>query len=361
MAARDEIFFEAQGPLGLITLNRPKALNALTLSMIRALHPQLDRWAADPAIAAVAIRGVGEGAFCAGGDVLAIWKAGQDGQFAPGKRGHLAGDFFRAEYQLNRRIHTFEKPYIALIDGITMGGGVGVSIHGDLRLAGPRTLFAMPENAIGIFPDVGGSFFLPRLPGALGLYLALTGDRLKAADCLVAGIATHSLAGDQEEAILQALAAADWNQGLAAAETALAPLQAKPEEAGHLDASRPAIDRCFGGKESLAQVIEALQSEGGDWAEATLAGLAKRSPTSLMVCFEQLRRGAELDFDACMVMEYRMSQTAMLPGRDFYEGVRALLIDKDNAPNWSPASLEEVNVAAVEAWFASLGEGDLAF
>ncbi len=357
----DEISFETRGPLGLITMTRPKALNALTLSMIREMQPQLDRWAADPAIAAVAIRGEGERAFCAGGDVRAVWTAGQDGNFQPGIRSHLAGDFFREEYQLNRRIHTFEKPYIALIDGITMGGGVGLSIHGDLRLAGPKTLFAMPETAIGLFPDVGGSFFLPRLPGALGLYLALTGERLKAADCLYAGIATQTVAEGQEEAILDALAAADWSQGLAAAKAAVAPFEAEPEEPGHLAGLRAAIDRCFGGKEGVDAIIEALKAEGGAWAEATLATLAKRSPTSMKVAFEQLRRGAELDFDACMIMEYRMSQAAMRPGRDFYEGIRAVLVDKDHSPKWSPASLEEVNVAAVEAWFASLGEGDLSF
>ncbi len=357
----DEISFETSGPLGLITMTRPKALNALTLTMIREMHPQLDAWAADPAVAAVAIRGAGERAFCAGGDVRAVWSAGQDGLHAPGKPGHLAADFFREEYQLNRRIHTFEKPYIALIDGITMGGGVGLSVHGDLRLAGPMTLFAMPETAIGLFPDVGGSYFLPRLPGALGLYLALTGERLKAADCLTAGIATHNLAGGAEEAVVEALAAADWGQGLAAAEAALKPLLAEPAEPGKLAELQPAIDRCFGGKESVEAVIAALEAEGDDWAEATLATLAKRSPTSMKVAFEQLRRGAALDFDACMVMEYRMSQAAMRPGRDFYEGIRAVLVDKDHAPEWSPASLAEVNVAAVEAWFASLGERDLTF
>lgn len=359
--ANDEISFETRGPLGLITMTRPKALNALTLSMIREMQPQLDRWAADPAVAAVAIRGEGERAFCAGGDVRAVWTAGQDGQFQPGIRGHLAGDFFREEYQLNRRIHTFEKPYIALIDGITMGGGVGLSIHGDLRLAGPKTLFAMPETAIGLFPDVGGSFFLPRLPGAFGLYLALTGERLKAGDCMTAGIATHNVAGDSEEAIIDALSKADWGQGLRAAETALAPFTAEPEAAGHLSALRAAIDRCFGGKNKVEEVIAALEAEGGDWAEATLATLAKRSPTSMKVTFEQLRRGADLDFDACMTMEYRMSQAAMRPGRDFYEGIRAVLVDKDHAPKWSPGSLEEVHSAAVEAWFAPLGEGDLSF
>ncbi|GAB5468892.1 MAG: enoyl-CoA hydratase/isomerase family protein [Rhodospirillales bacterium] len=357
----DEIAFETRGPLGVVTMTRPKALNALTLGMIRLMHRQLDDWAEDRAIAAVVIRGDGERAFCAGGDVRAVWTAGQDGAFSPGKAGHLAADFFREEYRLNRRIHTFPKPYVALIDGIVMGGGVGLSIHGDLRLGGARSLFAMPETAIGLFPDVGGSYFLPRLPGALGLYLALTGDRLKAADCLIAGIATHLTPQAEEVQVLAALAAADWSQGLSGAEAALAPLTGLAEEPGHLEAQDATIARCFADKESVEAVIAALEAEGGDWATTTLATLAKRSPTSMKVAFEQLRRGAELDFDACMVMEYRMSQTAMRPGSDFYEGIRAVLVDKDHAPKWQPATLEAVTPEAVAAWFEPLGAEDLTF
>ncbi len=357
----DEISFETRGPLGLITMTRPKALNALTLAMIRLLRPQLDRWAADPAVQAVAIRGEGERAFCAGGDVRAIWTAGRDGHFSPGKLGHLAADFFREEYLLNRQIHRYPKPYIALIDGITMGGGVGVSIHGLVRIAGDRTLFAMPETGIGLFPDVGGSHFLPRLPGALGLYMALTGARLKAADCLYTGLATHFVGGEQEEAIIEALAAADWRRGPAGAEAALAPLSGTPAEPGQLEPLRPAIERCFAGKDSLEAVIAALEAEGDDWANANLATIAKCSPSSTKVAFEQLRRGAALDFDACMVMEYRLSQHAMREGGDFYEGIRALVVDKDRAPKWNPASLAAVSDEQVAAWFRPLGEADLRF
>lgn len=352
----DEIAFETRGPLGLVTMTRPKALNALTLGMIRALHPQLDRWAADPAIAAVAIRGEGGKAFCAGGDVRAIWETAKAGGHVPGEPGQLAADFFREEYQLNRRIHTFEKPFVALIDGITMGGGVGLSVHGDLRLAGPRTLFAMPETAIGLFPDVGGSYFLPRLPGGLGLYLALTGERLKAADCLYAGIATHYVAAEEEE-ILAALAAADWQ----APEACLAPLLGEPEVPALLPPHRAAIDRCFAGRDSVEAVVAALEAEGSDWARATLATLAKRSPTSMKVAFEQLRRGATASFDDCMTMEYRLSQAAMRPGSDFFEGIRAVLVDKDHAPTWNPESLAGVGAAAVAAWFQPLGAHDLTF
>jgi len=356
----DEISFDTRGPLGLITLTRPKALNALTLGMIREMHPQLDRWAGDPAVKAVAIRGEGERAFCAGGDVRAIWENGRTETQVPGKKGQLSADFFREEYRLNRRIHVFEKPFIALIDGICMGGGVGLSVHGDLRIAGPNTLFAMPETAIGLFPDVGGSYFLPRLPGGLGLYLALTGERLKAADCVYAGIATHFLAGG-EAAAVEALADADWDLGLAP-EHALAPLLGPPpEEEGVLPPQRAAIDRCFADKGTVEAVIAALEAEDSDWASATLETLAKRSPTSMKVALEQLRRGAELDFDRCMVMEYRMSQAAMRPGSDFYEGIRAVLVEKDHAPKWNPASLAEVDQAAVEAWFKPLGEADLEF
>ncbi|MEO1194472.1 MAG: enoyl-CoA hydratase/isomerase family protein [Pseudomonadota bacterium] len=359
----DEITFETRGPLGLITLTRPKALNALTLEMIRLMHPQLDSWAEDDSIKAVAIRGAGDRAFCAGGDVRAVWSAGQDGEHSPGKRGHLAGDFFREEYLLNRRIHTFEKPYVALIDGIVMGGGVGLSIHGDIRLGGERSLFAMPETAIGLFPDVGGSYFLPRLPlgAGLGLYLALTGNRLKAVDCLTAGIATHLIGDAEEEAIISALEAADWSLGLAGGEAALLPLTQTEPPAGSLEPQLAAIKQCFTGKASVESVIEALEALGNDWAKETLETLSKRSPTSLKVAFEQLRQGAALDFDDCMIMEYRLSQAAMRPGSDFYEGIRAVLVDKDHAPLWNPDSLAGVTSQDVGSWFAPLGDNDLSF
>jgi len=359
-AGSDEVRFSQRGPLGVITMTRPKALNALTLPMIRLIRPALQAWARDDGIRAVVIEGEGERAFCAGGDVRAVWEAGKSSHVA-GEPGRLTADFFREEYGLNHLIHHYPKPYVALIDGITMGGGVGLSIHGPVRIATERTLFAMPETAIGLFPDVGGSWFLPRLPGGIGLYLALTGERLKAPDCLYAGIATHWAPSSRLPEIMEALERADWTQGLSGLRRALSPLTGHPGEAGILPALRPAIDRCFAGKESVEAVLAALEAEGSDWAKATLATLAKRSPTSMKVAFEQLRRGAAQSFDESMTMEYRLSQAAMRSGSDFYEGIRAVLVDKDHAPKWSPATLGAVDAALVDGFFAPLGKYDLTF
>jgi enoyl-CoA hydratase len=328
--------------------------------MIRAIHPQLVAWSSDEGVRAVVIEGEGERAFCAGGDVRAVWEAGKAGH-VPGQPGRLTADFFREEYRLNHLIHHYPKPYIALIDGITMGGGVGLSIHGAVRVATERTLFAMPETAIGLFPDVGGSWFLPRLPGGIGLYLALTGERLKAPDCLYAGIATHWAPSERLPQIVEALERADWSQGLAGLRRALRPLTGHPGEGGILPLLRPAIDRCFADKESVEEVLQALQREDSDWARQILATLAKRSPSSMKVTFEQLRRGATQGFDESMIMEYRLSQAAMRPGADFYEGIRAVLIDKDHAPKWNPATLKDVSDELVQSYFAPLGKHDLSF
>ncbi len=357
----DEVRFSTQGPLGLITMTRPKALNALTLGMIRQMAPQLAAWAGDPSVAAVVIEGEGERAFCAGGDVRVVWEAGRQGQHQAGQAGLMTADFFREEYQLNRQIHAFPKPYVALIDGITMGGGVGLSVHGAVRLATERTLFAMPETAIGLFPDVGGSFFLPRLLGGIGLYLALTGARLKAADCLYSGIATHYAPAAELPKVFEALQGCDWRQVVSGLNTALGAVTVAPAEEGTLAALRPAIDRCFLGKNSVEAVLAALAAEGSPWGQETLDLLAKRSPTSLRVSLEQLKRGAQLAFDDCMTMEYRMSQAAMRSGADFYEGIRAVLVDKDHAPKWNPATLAAVTPAMVDAFFAPLGVNDLRF
>ncbi|MEX2630050.1 MAG: enoyl-CoA hydratase/isomerase family protein [Tistlia sp.] len=350
-----EILFERRGAVGLVTLNRPKALNSLTLEMIRQFQPRLEAWAADPEVGAVVIRGAGEKAFCAGGDVRSVWTAARDG-------GDLPREFFREEYILNRTIFRLAKPYIALIDGIAMGGGVGLSVHGMIRVAGDRTLVAMPETAIGLFPDVGGSYFLPRLPGKAGLFLALTGHRLKAADCRYLGVATHYVPTDSQEALLEALCAADFpGDGGSAAEAAVNGF-AVHAGASDLQQRQAAIDRLFSGG-SVEAVLAALEAEGdkGDgWAAEQAAILRKRSPTSMKVAFEQLRRGANLTFEECMTMEYRLSQAAMA-GHDFHEGIRAVLVDKDHAPAWRPASLADVDTALVESHFKSLGERDLTF
>jgi len=331
-----EVLFEVRGRAGIITLNRPKALNALSLTMVRAIHPQLLAWADDPAVERIIIRGAGDKAFCAGGDIRKLhdWGRAKEPEF-------LA--FYGEEYRLNACIKHYPKPYIALLDGITMGGGVGLSVHGSHRIGTEKLTFAMPETGIGLFPDVGGSYFLPRCPGELGMYLGLTGARTKLADALYAGIVTHATSSAALPALLDDLVEADD------IDAAIARHQVDPGEPP-LAAQREAIDRLFAGS-SVEEIIAALEADGSDWARAQAASLATKSPTSMKVTFQQLRYGASLSFDECMRMEYRMVHR-VLHDHDFFEGVRAVIIDKDQQPKWQPATLAEVDASAVDAYFA---------
>jgi enoyl-CoA hydratase len=348
MTDSDDILIETRGALGLVTLNRPKALNALNDAMVDGLQAALLRWEADPAIRAVVIRGTGGKAFCAGGDIRLMHEYGTTGRHAE------ALDFWAREYRLNAHIKRFPKPYIALIDGIVMGGGVGVSLHGSHRLAGPNYLFAMPEVGIGFFPDVGASHALPRLPGATGAWLAITGARIRRADAVALGLATHSVAAGSEEAIITALAAGEGIDAVIARHA---------EEAGpapHL-ANRAAIDRHFSAT-SIAEVFASLEAgaaSGEAFAAETLAGMRGKSPMSMAVSLEQVKRGGRLTFEEAMVMEFRIV-SRLTRDPDFYEGVRALIIDKDNTPRWNPASIAGLDPARVEAYFAPL-DHDLAF
>lgn len=358
-AETDDILIERRGPLALVTLNRPKALNALTLPMIRRLDPALADFAADGAVRAVLIRGAGDRAFCAGGDVRAVWEDGRAAKAGTGD-GALTRDFFREEYVLNRRINRFPKPFVALLDGIAMGGGVGLSIHGSHRIVTEKTLFAMPETGIGLFPDVGGSWFLPRMPGEVGTYLALTGARLHAADCLYVGAGTRfvpselmeELTAELEEALAGGGPAKDAVDGVVSRHCRT---PGRPPLAEH----RQAIDECFR-FDTVEEILTALRRRGDEWAAAQAETLSRMSPTSLKVALEEVRRGAGKDIDACLAMEYRLSQACMA-GHDFYEGIRAVLVDKDRSPKWSPATLAEVTDAAVEAHFAPLGPRELSF
>ena len=339
----DDVLFERRGPLGLITLTRPRALNALTRDMCVAMKAQLDEWSADEAVKTVVIRGTGERAFCAGGDIRALYDAGNSDV-------ERAISFYRDEYRLNATIKHYPKPYVALLHGVVMGGGVGVSVHGSHRVADETVVFAMPETAIGLFPDVGGSYFLPRLPGETGMYLALTGERLKTADAVYAGLATHFVPAKERDALLAALESGT-NPDLV-----LQSFQDSPGEPS-LAAVREEIDRTFS-QDSVEGILAALDSEGSEWARNVAAGLRKKSPTSLKVTFRQLREGRHLSFDYCLRMEFRMVNR-MTAGQDFREGVRALLIDKDNAPRWQPDKLSDVSGAAVDASFAPLSGGEL--
>ncbi len=348
----NDILFARQGGIALITLNRPKALNALTLDMIKALDERLTAWERDEEVRAVVIEGAGERAFCAGGDVRALYEAGTGGDPA------VAREFYWHEYRQNRHIFRYAKPYVALIDGIVMGGGVGVSVHGSHRVATEHTLFAMPETGIGMFPDVGGGYFLPRLPGEIGMYLALTGARLKAADCLYAEVATHYVPARRLAEVKAALAEADLSGGRPAVDRVLAEFHEDPGPAP-LAEHREAIDRCFSG-DSVEAILAALAAEGSAWAEDVRRTILQKSPFATKLAFRELREGAALSFEDDMRMEYRLCRNTMA-GHDFYEGVRAVIIDKDNAPEWRPDSLDKVSEEEVARYFAPLSEDELDF
>ena len=352
MSDGDDIRLARRGGLVVVTLNRPRALNALTMPMCRAIDGGLRAWRADPSVHAVLIKGMGERAFCAGGDIRSLYGVLTTEGVAAAVR------FYALEYPMNARLHHFAKPYVALLDGITMGGGVGVSVHGSHRVVTERTVFAMPETGIGLFPDVGATYVLPRLPGRLGMYLGLTGARLGAADCLYAGIGTHHVPSAQLEAFEEALAAADLSgDAFAEVDRVLAGFRSEPG-AAELPQLRARVDRSYG-EASLEGVLRALAAEASDWGRAQLEQLEGKSPTSLAVTFRQLCSGATLDFDAAIRLEYRLVHRFMA-GHDFREGVRALIIDKDNRPRWRPGRLAEVSASDVDAYFAPLPEGDLA-
>jgi enoyl-CoA hydratase len=338
-----DILFERRGRLGLITMNRPKALNALTHEMSLALDRQLKAWAGDPRIETVAIIGAGDRAFCAGGDIRALYQSGPKGQ--------LTREFYWNEYRMNRRIFRYPKRYIALMDGITMGGGVGVSAPGRTRVVTEKTLLAMPETGIGLFPDVGASYYLSHMPGQLGVYLGLTGNRIQAADILYTGFGTHFAPSASMAAVAAELEASDPDDVLKRHATPL-------DQVAPLSELRTVIDRCFSGY-TVEAIVAALEKEGGAWADQVRATLLQKAPMSLKVTLRQLREAAHMSFEDCMIMEYRLVQ-AFMADSDFFEGVRAVIIDKDNKPNWRPATLADVTPAMLDAYFKPLPR-DLTF
>ena len=337
---------ESGGGLLVATLDRPKALNALTLEMARDFDAALVAAAADDACRAVLIKGEGDRAFCAGGDIQRLYHAGRAGEAYP-------RDFFHDEYRLNARIHHFPKPYVALMDGIVMGGGVGLSVHGGLRVVTERLMLAMPETGIGLFPDVGGGYFLPRLPGEAGMFMALTGARIGHADALALGIG-DAYVPSAWLVDLEAVFRAEPPGDLAAARALVARFAEDPGP-GRLDPVRGEIDRLFAGG-SVGAILAALAADGGEWATKQRDIIAAKSPTSLLITLRQIRAGAGLSFNDVMRMEFRMA-LACVAGHDMYEGVRAVVIDKDQSPGWSPAGLDEVTAGDVARYFDIMPEG----
>jgi enoyl-CoA hydratase/carnithine racemase len=341
-----EIICDIRNHAAFITLNRPAALNALTLGMVVELHALLTKCATDEGVRAVLLRGAGEKAFCAGGDIRALYESCKRSE-------SLHHEFFAAEYPLDYFLHRFPKPYIALLDGITMGGGMGLAQGSRHRIVGERTRMAMPEVGIGLFPDVGGSYFLSRLPGALGTYLALTGAPIRAADSLYAQLADAYLTPASVAALEDALATVAWTCDHEADVSRLVTTHASEPPPAPLASLRPAIDVHFA-QPSVAAIFASLErataGEHAEWAAQTAKLMRGRSPTMLAVALRQLERGKALDLASCFRMELGMVQQCFDQG-DFLEGVRALIIDKDNAPRWNPGRLEDVTDAAVEAFF----------
>jgi enoyl-CoA hydratase len=345
MTDEPEIIARKVGQVGRITLNRPRALNALTHGMCLDMIAALEAWRADDALRAVVVDGAGEKGFCAGGDILQLHNSGKAGD-------DRAWLFWRDEYRLNTLIHDYPKPYVAMIDGITMGGGVGISVHGSHRVAGDRTVFAMPETGIGFHPDVGGAYFLPRLAGEIGTWMGLTGARLKAPDCVAAGLATHYCPSSRTEALIAALEQADLADE-DALEVLLEEFSGDPGDS-ELAHTRGLIDAAFAG-DSVEDIAARIGQAGDSWSAKQAKVLATKSPTSLKLTLACLRKGADLGFRDVMRQDLRVS-CRCLEGGDFYEGVRAVIIDKDNAPAWSPARLVDVDDTAIAGAFAPLDD-----
>jgi enoyl-CoA hydratase len=336
------IGFEVRGAAGIITLDRPKALNAITHAMVLAMRAQLDAWIDDNAVEHVVLHSAHERAFCVGGDVRHMAELGSTG------RKEQARAFWRDEYALNHLISRYPKPYVSLVDGLCFGGGFGVSGHGRYRVAGEKLGFAMPEVAIGLFPDVGGTYVLPRLPGWAGTFLAMTGARIGMPDAMALGLYTHHIPAERWPDLIEVLASGE------AMHAVLDRFAAVPPEPT-LKGFYPVIDRIFAGG-TVPAVVAALEHAGrgegteAEFARLQLSTIRRASPTSVCVAFEQMRRGLSQDLAGCLGLEFRVV-TRMLDGDDFYEGVRAVLIDKDQTPKWRPSRLEEVDPAAIAALF----------
>lgn len=320
------------GKLGVITLNRPEAINALNIVMCETLSDQLKIWEEDSEIKAVVINAEGDRGFCAGGDVRAVYKIGQED---PLETIH----FFSEEYQLNRRIYHFPKPYISFVHGICMGGGLGISTHGSHRVVSEDLRLAMPETKIGFYPDVGATFFLSRLPGEIGMYLGLTGTEINAQSALYAGLVDHMIPKKDFPNAMEALIGLEELD-----DTNIHKVLekfAQKHKNSELSKNREFIDACFKG-DDLDDILSQLDEHGSEWSKKILSDILSRSPTSIKVTFEALRKAKRLEFNDCMAMEYRITEQ-LVQQHDFYEGVRAAIIDKDNKPQWKPSSLDEVN------------------
>ena len=339
-----EVLFSTEGRVGRIHLNKPESLNALTADMCVEIYRRLQTWAVDDSVRVVVVTAEGERAFCAGGDVRHVYRTGLQSPVQ-------AREFFAKEYGMDAAIAAFPKPFVSLIDGIVMGGGLGISVNGRYRVVGEGVAAAMPETGIGLLPDVGATAFLNACPGRIGLYLGLTGDRIAAADMLYAGFATHFVTRDRHGELLAALA-----RESAPVEEILARVAGDPGMSG-LASRQGDIDRLFDADE-VESILAKLDGENTEFAAATAATLRRMSPTSMKITARQLTAHTGLSAREALALEYRMI-CHVLERHDFYEGIRAALIDKDRNPRWKPVALEDVTPAEVDAHFATLGDAEL--
>ena len=343
MSNNKDILFEKRGRCGLVTLNRPRALNALNYDMIAQMEEHYIDWAGDADVYGVLLEAAPGPAFCSGGDLKSLYEMRKQGNMA------AILEKYPSEYQHNWTLDRFIKPHVSLIDGYVFGGGVGISLYGTHKVAGENYRFAMPEAAIGFFPDVGATWFLPRMPGQTGLYLALTGNQIDRADAYALGLLTHCIDGQEFDAIRTAMCEAD------PIDPALDERHVDPGPSNLLQKQED-IDRHFAG-DSVEEILSALDGETGscaDWARETAAKVRKNSPVSLKVAYWQVRRTGNLSLEDALELEGRIARH-FLTGEEFYEGVRALLIDKDKSPKWSPSELKDISDEMVEAYFAPAG------
>ncbi|CRM80166.1 Carnitinyl-CoA dehydratase [Pseudomonas sp. 24 E 13] len=349
---QQEILSEVRNHIGYLTLNRPAGLNAITLDMVRLMTTRLQAWADDPRVYAVALRGSGDKAFCAGGDIRSLYDSFKAGDT-------LHEDFFVEEYALDLILHHYPKPVLALMDGFVLGGGMGLVQGADLRVVTERSRLAMPEVAIGYFPDVGGSYFLPRIPGELGIYLGVTGVQIRAADALYCGLADWYLDSTRLTELAQRLDSLQWRDSpLKDLQGVLAQLAVQQLPDPPLAALRPAIDHFFA-LPDVPSIVEQLQqvtvADSHDWGRATADLMQTRSPLAMAVTLQMLRRGRHLRLEQCFALELHLDRQWFARG-DLIEGVRALIIDKDKKPQWNPPTVHALNASHVESFFRDFAQ-----
>jgi enoyl-CoA hydratase len=350
MTNPSEIQFSVDGPIGRMHLTKEKSLNSLTQAMCLGMHEHLEEWAVDDDIHAVVVTAEGQRAFCAGGDVIHVSTAGQQDPVA-------AREFFHVEYAMDLAIAEFPKPYICLIDGIVMGGGIGISVNGRYRVMSEHVMAAMPETGIGLLPDVGATSFLNKCPGRIGLYLGLTGARLDTADALYAGFATHFVPRERMDTLLDTLVSAEYLGDDFDIVEGIIDLFSGDPGPSKLQARRADIDRLFTSND-VEKIIAALEAEGSEFANEALAVLEHMSPTSLKLTAKQITDNPGISVKDALILEHRLVSQVLLR-HEFYEGIRAALIDKDRSPKWQPATLAEVSSDYINAHFESLGDGEL--